>query len=115
MARGGASFGSNLQQTNDFLFAVHPNKSSRTKKRPRQRLRVSLDNFWPQEWDFDEYVSSTDLQTKHALLGLTRALDEELREHNIRVGSVSPAGVYTDMMKNRTDLDHCYFMYEDVV
>lgn len=53
--------------------------------------------------------------TKHALLGLTRALDEELREHNIRVGSVSPAGVYTDMMKNRTDLDHSSFMSADDV
>ena len=53
--------------------------------------------------------------TKHALLGLTRALDEELREHNVRVGSVSPAGVYTDMMKNRTDLDHSSFMSADDV
>ena len=49
------------------------------------------------------------------MLGLTRALDEELREHNIRVGSVSPAGVYTDMMKNRTDLDHSSFMSTDDV
>ena len=53
--------------------------------------------------------------TKHALLGLTRALDEELREHNIRVGSVSPAGVSTDMMKGRADLDHSSFMSADDV
>ncbi|MDG1144063.1 MAG: SDR family NAD(P)-dependent oxidoreductase, partial [Burkholderiales bacterium] len=36
--------------------------------------------------------------TKHALLGFSRALDEELRSHNIRVGTVSPAGVATEMM-----------------
>ncbi len=48
--------------------------------------------------------------TKHALLGLSRALDEELRSHNIRVGTVSPAGVSTDMMLDRTDLDHSTFM-----
>ena len=53
--------------------------------------------------------------TKHALLGLTRALDEELRHHNIRVGSVSPAGVSTDMMSGRGDLDHASFMSADDV
>ena len=53
--------------------------------------------------------------TKHALLGLTRALDEELRHHNIRVGSVSPAGVSTDMMSGRGDLDHTSFMTADEV
>jgi short-subunit dehydrogenase len=53
--------------------------------------------------------------TKHALLGLTRALDEELRPHNIRVGSVSPAGVSTDMMSGRGDLDHSTFMSADDV
>ncbi len=53
--------------------------------------------------------------SKHALLGLTRALDEELRHHNIRVGSVSPAGVSTDMMSGRGDLDHSSFMSADDV
>ena len=53
--------------------------------------------------------------TKHALLGLTRSLDEELREHNIRIGSVSPAGVSTDMMMGRGDLDHSTFMTVDEV
>ena len=53
--------------------------------------------------------------TKHALLGLTRALDEELRQHSIRVGSVSPAGVATDMMKDRADLDHTSFMSSEDV
>jgi 3-oxoacyl-[acyl-carrier protein] reductase len=48
--------------------------------------------------------------TKHALLGFSRALDEELRQYNIRVGSVSPAGVNTDMVKNRDDLDSNTFM-----
>ena len=39
--------------------------------------------------------------TKHALLGFSRALDEEVRKLNIRVSSISPAGVNTEMMKKR--------------
>jgi short-subunit dehydrogenase len=53
--------------------------------------------------------------TKHALLGFSRALDEELRSHNIRVGTVSPAGVSTDMMLSRGDLDHSSFMTSNEV
>ena len=53
--------------------------------------------------------------TKHALLGFSRALDEELRSHNIRIGTVSPAGVSTDMMANRGELDHSTFMTSDEV
>jgi 3-oxoacyl-[acyl-carrier protein] reductase len=53
--------------------------------------------------------------TKHALLGFSRALDEELRSHNIRVGTISPAGVSTDMMGGRVDLDHSTFMTADDV
>ena len=53
--------------------------------------------------------------TKHALLGFSRALDEELRTHNIRVGTVSPAGVATEMMIDRADLDHSTFMSSDEV
>ena len=34
----------------------------------------------------------------------------ELRSSNIRVGTVSPAGVSTDMMGDREDLDHSTFM-----
>lgn len=48
--------------------------------------------------------------TKHALLGFSRALDEELREYNIRVGTVSPAGVATDMIAEREDLDPASLM-----
>lgn len=43
--------------------------------------------------------------TKHALLGFSRALDEEVRDFNIRVGTISPAGVSTKMVKGRDDLD----------
>ena len=53
--------------------------------------------------------------TKHALLGFSRALDEELRSKNIRVGTVSTAGVATDMMVGRDDLDHSSFMSADEV
>jgi meso-butanediol dehydrogenase / (S,S)-butanediol dehydrogenase / diacetyl reductase len=34
--------------------------------------------------------------SKFATIGLTRALDRELREHNIRVTAICPAGVETD-------------------
>jgi len=53
--------------------------------------------------------------TKHALLGFSRALDDELRSYNIRIGTVSPAGVSTSMMANRGDLDHSSFMSADEV
>lgn len=53
--------------------------------------------------------------TKHALLGFSRALDEELRSKNIRIGTVSPAGVSTDMMAERTDINHSTLMTADEV
>lgn len=53
--------------------------------------------------------------TKHALLGFSKALDDELREYNIRVGTVSPAGVKTEMITNRSDLDHSSFMSPEEV
>jgi short-subunit dehydrogenase len=49
------------------------------------------------------------------LLGFSRALDDELREYNIRVGTVSPAGVRTDMVAERFDIDHTTFMSPDEV
>lgn len=53
--------------------------------------------------------------TKHALLGFSRALDEEVRHRNVRVGTVSPAGVQTDMVADRRDLDpHSLMRVEDV-
>ena len=42
--------------------------------------------------------------TKHALLGFSRALDEEFKNKNIRIGTVSPAGVKSKMTKNRKDI-----------
>ena len=53
--------------------------------------------------------------TKHALLGFSRALDEELRSSGIRVGTISPAGVSTGMLADRADLDHSTFMTTDEV
>ena len=37
--------------------------------------------------------------SKHALLGLSRAVYEELKEHNIRTFCISPGSVKTDMGK----------------
>ena len=42
--------------------------------------------------------------TKHALLGFSRALDEEYRLKNIRIGTVSPAGVKSKMTSSRKDI-----------
>jgi NAD(P)-dependent dehydrogenase (short-subunit alcohol dehydrogenase family) len=38
--------------------------------------------------------------SKHALLGFSRALHDELKEHNIRVFCVSPSGTKTAMGKS---------------
>lgn len=50
------------------------------------------------------YGHSIYSSTKHALLGFSRGLDEEVRELNIRIGTVSPAGVTGKMTNNRTDI-----------
>ena len=43
--------------------------------------------------------------SKHALLGLTKALAQEVYKDGIRVHAISPGGVYTDMIKiTRPDL-----------
>ena len=43
--------------------------------------------------------------SKHALLGMTKSIANELYKENIRVHAVSPGGVYTDMVKiSRPDL-----------
>lgn len=43
--------------------------------------------------------------SKHALLGMTKSIANELHKENIRVHAISPGGVYTDMVKiSRPDL-----------
>ena len=43
--------------------------------------------------------------SKHALLGMTKSIANELYRENIRVHAISPGGVYTDMVKiSRPDL-----------
>ena len=43
--------------------------------------------------------------SKHALLGLTKSLANEVYKDGIRVHAISPGGVYTDMVKiSRPDL-----------
>jgi short-subunit dehydrogenase len=48
--------------------------------------------------------------TKHSLLGLSRALNAELKKKNIRVISVSPASTQTNMAKISTDQDFSTFL-----
>ena len=48
--------------------------------------------------------------TKHSILGLSRALNAELKKKNIRVISVSPASTQTDMAKISTDQDFSTFL-----
>jgi len=48
--------------------------------------------------------------TKHSILGLSRALNAELKKKNIRVISVSPSSTQTDMGKISTDQDFKTFL-----
>ncbi|MBN2327073.1 MAG: SDR family oxidoreductase [Candidatus Omnitrophica bacterium] len=44
--------------------------------------------------------------SKHALMGFTKVLAQEVQPYGVRVHSINPGGVYTDMVKNmRPDLD----------
>ena len=48
--------------------------------------------------------------SKHGLLGLTRALQIELKPHNVRVFCISPSSTKTDMGKISTDQDYSTFL-----
>ncbi len=54
--------------------------------------------------------SSIYCATKHSLLGLSRALNVELKKKNIRVLSISPASTQTKMGKISTDQDFTTFL-----
>jgi 3-oxoacyl-[acyl-carrier protein] reductase len=54
--------------------------------------------------------------SKHALLGLTKSLALEMREHNVRVVALSPGGVDTEMIATaRPDIDRGTWMDADDV
>jgi short-subunit dehydrogenase len=48
--------------------------------------------------------------SKHALLGLSRSLYQEFKEYNVRVYSVSPGSVQTDMGRTDTRQDFATFI-----
>jgi len=48
--------------------------------------------------------------TKHAILGLSRSLYEELKPHNIQVICVSPGSMQSEMAKISTDQDFSTFL-----
>jgi len=48
--------------------------------------------------------------SKHALLGLSRVLHNELKEHNVRTFCVSPGSMKTEMAKALTEQDFSTFM-----
>lgn len=48
--------------------------------------------------------------SKHAILGLSRSLQSELKEHNVRVLCVSPGSTKTGMAKISTDQDFNTFL-----
>ena len=54
-------------------------------------------------------------ETKIALLGFCVALLKIEVQKNIRIGTVSLAGVSTDMMMERTDINHSTLMTADEV
>ena len=53
--------------------------------------------------------------SKHALLGLSRSLHQELKEFNIRVFCVSPGSIQTDMGKTDTRQDFSSFLRPEEV
>jgi len=48
--------------------------------------------------------------TKHALLGFSRSINEELKNKNVRVICISPASTQTNMAKISTDQDFSTFL-----
>lgn len=54
--------------------------------------------------------SSLYCASKHALLGLSRALHQELKQHNIRVFCISPRGTQTEMGKMIPDQSYDTFL-----
>ncbi len=48
--------------------------------------------------------------SKHSILGLSRALHQELKENNVRVLCISPGSTQTDMGKLSTDQDFSTFL-----
>ena len=58
-------------------------------------------------------ATSVYCSTKHALLGLSRSLYEELKPHNIKVYCFSPGSVQTEMGKNVPNQDYNTFIRSD--
>ena len=58
-------------------------------------------------------ATSVYCSTKHALLGLSRSLYEELKPHNIKVYCFSPGSVQTEMGKNVPNQDYDTFIRSD--
>lgn len=48
--------------------------------------------------------------SKHAILGYSRALNKELKEHNVRTFCISPGSSQTEMAKISTDQDYTTFI-----
>ena len=53
--------------------------------------------------------------TKHAILGMSRALSEELKDYNIQVSCVSPSSMQSEMAKISIDQDFSTFLKPDDV
>ncbi len=53
--------------------------------------------------------------SKHALLGLSRALYQEAKEHNVRVISLNPGSIKTEMGKKSSDQEFDTFMDPDEI
>ncbi|MBI5089383.1 MAG: mycofactocin-coupled SDR family oxidoreductase [Actinobacteria bacterium] len=52
---------------------------------------------------------------KHGVVGLCRTLANELGQHDIRVNSIHPAGVQTDMIANTTDFSELTARFQDTL
>ena len=87
-----------------FLFSKLLSKSMKKNKWGRI-VNVASSSAYNGSKDTGLYCSS-----KHALLGLSRSLYQELKDHNVRVYTVSPGSIQTEMGAIDTRQDFSTFL-----
>ncbi len=110
----GLAHSSNIEQTEVQLFDKIMNINARVPFVLTQKAlpyleksdRASVINIASVVSHAGYPLQSAYTASKHALLGFTKSLAQEVYERGIRVHAISPGGVFTDMIKvSRPDLD----------
>jgi 3-oxoacyl-[acyl-carrier protein] reductase len=94
----------NINVRAPFLFSREISKNMKKNKWGRI-VNIGSSSAYNGSEDTGIYCAS-----KHALLGLTRSLYKELKSHNIRVYSVAPGSIQTDMGATDTRQDFSTFL-----